>query len=575
MPFDAIFLTAVTQELNRELPGARIDKIQQPERDSVLLTVRTPGAGNRKLLLSASPNHPRIHFTGEKFENPAQPPMFCMLLRKHLSGGRILSLTQLPMERAVDLCVESADELGELSQKHVWLELMGRNSNLILTGPDGRIVDCLRRVDFEMSEKRQVLPGLFYRTPPSQGKLDLREETLPALFDALGQVRLSVTLDRWIADRYAGISPLIARELAFRAAGSTDPDLLSLDRAALAAALLAELEELFSDFTPTVLYREGQAKDFTFRPVGQYGAYMTQETKPSFSALLEDYYSARELAQRMRAKTQSLRKTLTTLHARTLRKLENQRREQAEACDRERLRQLGDVVTANLHRIERGQVRLTAQDFYDPEMKEIDIPLNPALSPQQNAAKFYKDYNKAKHAEKFLAEQIEKGAQEADYLASVLEALDRAETEQDIADIRNELIEGGYVRSQDRKKQMKTAPSRPLEFRSSDGFPIYVGRNNRQNDLLTCRLAYKTDLWLHAQKIHGSHVIIACGGRPVPDQTITEAAQLAAWYSQAREGQNVPVDLCPVRQVKKPAGAKPGMVVYENYRTVYVTPAPL
>ena len=340
MPFDAVFLTAVTAELNRDLPGARIDKIQQPERDSVLLTVRTPNSGNRKLLLSASSNHPRIHFTGEKFENPAQPPMFCMLLRKHLSGGRILSLTQLPMERAVDLCVESADELGELSRKHIWLELMGRNSNLILTGPDGRIIDCLRRVDFEMSEKRQVLPGLFYRTPPAQDRLDPRAETLPELYEALGRVTLSTALDRWISDRYAGISPLIARELAFRAAGQTDPDLLALDRPVLAAALLRELQGLFSDFVPTVLYREGQAKDFTFRPVGQYGTYMTQKTEESFSALLEHYYSARDLAQRMHARTQSLRKTLTTLHARTLRKLENQRREQAAACDRERLRQL-------------------------------------------------------------------------------------------------------------------------------------------------------------------------------------------------------------------------------------------
>ena len=572
MPFDAVFLTAVTAELNQTLPGARIDKIQQPERDSVLLSVRSPAAGSRKLLLSASSNHPRIHYTGEKFDNPAQPPMFCMLLRKHLSGGRILSLTQLPMERAVDLCIESADELGELSQKHLMLELMGRNSNLILTGPDGRIVDCLRRVDFEMSEKRQVLPGLFYREPPSQGKLDFRAETREALLAALADVRLSVSLDRWLCDRYAGLSPLIGRELSFRAAGQTDADILRSEPDVLAEALLREFAALTEQFTPTVLYRDGEAKDFTFRPILHYGDYMTQRSFDSFSALLEDYYSARELAQRMRSRSQSLRKNLTTLHARVLRKLENQRRELESACDRERLRQLGDIVTANLHQIQRGQLRLTAQDFYDPEMREIDISLNPALSPQQNAAKYYKDYNKAKHAERFLTEQIEKGEQEADYLASVLDALDRAETERDVLEIRGELIEGGYLRNPDRKKQIKSAPSKPLEFRSSDGFPIYVGRNNRQNDLLTAKLAYKTDLWLHTQKIHGSHVIIACGGRPVPDRTVTEAAQLAAWFSQARQGRNVPVDLCPVRQVKKPAGAKPGMVVYENYRTVYVTP---
>ena len=572
MPLDAIFLSALTAELNRTLPGARIDRIQQPERDTVLLSLRTPGAGNRKLLLSASSNHPRLHYTEEKFENPAQPPMFCMLLRKHLGGGRILSLTQLPAERAVDLCVESADELGEVTEKHVRLELMGRNSNLILTGPDGRIIDCMRRVDFEMSEKRQVLPGLFYRDPPSQGKLDPAAETEDGLLAALSRCAAPTALDRWLSERYAGLSPLIARELSYLAAGRTDADAAALSEAE-GRALYRALRSLFDTFTPTVLSREGEDKDFTFRPIAQYEGFMQCRSAESFSELLDGFYAARDRDQRMRARTQSLTKTLNTLRSRTLRKLENQRRELEATHDRERLRQLGDIVTANLGRMVRGQARLTAVDFYDPEMPEIDIPLNVTLSPQQNAAKYYKDYTKAKHAEQFLTEQIALGEQEADYLGSVLEALSRAEREQDAADIRAELIEGGYLRP-DRKKQMKTQPSKPMTFRSSDGFEIYVGRNNRQNDLLTGKLAYKTDLWLHVQKAHGSHVIIACGGRPVPDQTVTEAAQLAAWYSQARQGRNVPVDLCPVRQVKKPAGSKPGMAVYENYRTVYVTPDP-
>ncbi|MBR6376813.1 MAG: NFACT family protein [Oscillospiraceae bacterium] len=572
MPLDAVFLSALTEELTQTLPGSRIDKIQQPERDAVLLQIRSLQAGNRKLLLSASSNHPRIHYTQARYENPAQPPMFCMLLRKHLAGGRILSLRQLPMERAVDLCVESADELGELSEKHLFLELMGRNSNLILTGPDGRIIDCLRRVDFEMSEKRQVLPGLFYREPPAQGKLDFRAETLETLYDALGAVDHPVTLDRWLMDRYGGISPLIARELAYLVTGRTDPDLTSLDRGALAAGLLRELKALTQGFVPTRLLLGGERKDFSFRPIRQYEGYMSQDRFPGFSELLEDFYAGRAQAERMRARTQTLHKTLTNQLSRVRRKLANQEKELEATYDRERLRQLGDIVTANLHSIQRGQARLTAVDFYDPEMREIEIPLNVTLSSQQNAAKFYKDYNKAKHAEKFLTEQIALGRTEEAYLASVLEALSRAETERDITDIRTELVEGGYLKQTDRKKQMKTPPSKPMSFQSSDGFQILVGRNNRQNDLLTTKLAYKTDLWLHVQKAHGSHVIIASAGAQVPDRTITEAAELAAWYSQARQGHNVPVDLCPVRQVKKPAGAKPGMVVYENYRTVYVTP---
>lgn len=572
MPLDAIFLSALTDELNETLPGARIDKIQQPERDTVLLQLRSPAAGNRRLLLSASSNHPRLHYTEAHWENPAQPPMFCMLLRKHLAGGRILSLRQLPLERAVELRVESADELGELSEKHLYLELMGRNSNLILTGPDGRIIDCLRRVDFEMSEKRQVLPGLFYREPPAQGKLDFREETEAGLRQALEAVDHPAALDRWLMDRYAGISPLIARELAWLSTGRTDPDLLSLDRSALAPALLRELLGLERDFAPCCLYLNGERKDYSFRPIRQYEGYMTQAPFSGFSALLDDFYSGRALAERMRARTQTMHKTLSNQLSRVRRKLSNQEKELEATYDRERLRQLGDIVSANLHRIERGQARLIAPDLYDPEMREIEIPLNVTLSPQQNAAKYYKDYTKAKHAEKFLTEQIVQGRSEESYLSSVLEALERAETEADITDIRTELIEGGYLRPTDRKKQMKAPASKPMQFTSSDGIQILVGRNNRQNDLLTTKMAYKTDLWLHVQKAHGSHVIIACAGAPVPDQTVTEAAELAAWYSQARQGHNVPVDLCPVRQVKKPAGAKPGMVVYENYRTVYVTP---
>ena len=572
MPLDAIFLSALTAELNETIVGARIDKIQQPDRETVLLSLRTAFSGGKKLLLSASTNHPRIHYTEEKFEQPAQPPMFCMLLRKHLSNGRILSLTQLPMERAVDLCVESADELGSVSQKHIRLELMGRNSNLILAGQDGRILDCLRRVDLEMSEKRQVLPGLFYREPPSQGKLDLRAETPEAVRDALARLPGPVAADAWLMDRYAGISPLIAREVSYLLTGKTDADLSELDPDRIAGPLCAALQGLLTGFTPTILCRGETAKDFSFRPIRQYEGYLQCRTAPGFSALLDEYYATRDREQRMRARTQSLSKTLTTLINRAERKLANQRRELEATKDREHLRRLGDIVTANLYAIDRGQTRLKAVDFYDPEMREIEIPLNPAISPQQNAAKYYKDYTRAKHAEVFLREQIAKGETESSYLASVLDALSRAESERDVADIRAELTEGGYLRQTDRRKQIKTAPSRPMEFRSSDGVQILVGRNNRQNDLLTCKLAYKNDLWLHVQKIHGSHVIIVCGGAPVPDQTVTEAAMLAAWYSEARQGQNVPVDVCPVRQVKKPAGTKPGMVVYENYRTVYVTP---
>lgn len=567
MPFDAMFLSAVCDELRQELIGARVEKIQQPARDMVVLQLR----GKARLLLSASGNRPRFHVTQASYENPAQPPMFCMLLRKHLAGGRIAAIEQPPAERSVELTLDCTDEMGTPCQKRLILELMGRNSNLILTDGENRILDCMRRVDFEMSEQRQVLPGLFYHRPPRQeGKLTPQELTKPALERFLAQTAAPVHLDRWIVDHVAGISPLIARELAFGFCGETDADVLTLDRARLAEALTQP--SLLQARQPTLLLCGGRPKDFTYCPIRQYGAYMTARTMPSFSALLDAFYTETEQRERMLQKSQSLRRTVTNLLERTRRKLAAQRKEREASLDRETLRRRGDIVTANLHAMTRGMTVLRAEDFYQEDMPEIEIPLRPELSPQQNAARFYKEYNKAKHAEKMLAEQIARGEIEEEYLGAVLDELNRAESERDLAEIRAELEAGGYVRSADRRRQQKQPASRPMRFRSSDGFEILVGRNNRQNDQLSLKTARRDDLWLHIQKFHGTHVIVCCAGAPVPDGTITEAAMLAAWYSQAREGQNVPVDVTQVRNLRKPNGAKPGMVVYDRYRTVIVTP---
>ena len=567
MPFDAMFLSAVCDELRQELIGARVEKIQQPARDMVVLQLR----GKARLLLSASGNRPRFHVTQASYENPAQPPMFCMLLRKHLAGGRIAAIEQPPAERSVELTLDCTDEMGTPCQKRLILELMGRNSNLILTDGENRILDCMRRVDFEMSEQRQVLPGLFYHRPPRQeGKLTPQELTKPALERLLAQTAAPVHLDRWIVDHIAGISPLIARELAFGFCGETDADVLTLDRARLAEALTQP--SLLQARQPTLLLCGGRPKDFTYCPVRQYGVYMTARTMPSFSALLDAFYTETEQRERMLQKSQSLRRTVTNLLERTRRKLAAQRKEREASLDRETLRRRGDIVTANLHAMTRGMTVLRAEDFYQEDMPEIEIPLRPELSPQQNAARFYKEYNKAKHAEKILAEQIARGEIEEEYLGAVLDELNRAESERDLAEIRAELEAGGYVRSADRRRQQKQSASRPMRFRSSDGFEILVGRNNRQNDQLSLKTARRDDLWLHIQKFHGTHVIVCCAGAPVPDGTITEAAMLAAWYSQAREGQNVPVDVTQVRNLRKPNGAKPGMVVYDRYRTVIVTP---
>lgn len=574
MPFDAVFLSAVTAELRSSLLGGRVDKIQMPARDLVILQFHGP-AGSGRLLLSASSSSPRIHLTSTPLENPAQPPMFCMLLRKHLSGGRIAALRQPPMERLVDLALDCTDEMGEPVQKHLILELMGRNSNLILTDGDGRILDCLRRVDFEMSEKRQVLPGLFYQEPPGLGKENPAAVTAEALTDRLEQLEGQKHFDKWLLDTFGGLSPLICRELSQELFGSVEVELGALSpetRRAAAQALSSRFQSLTASPVPVLLRRDGKPTDFSFRPIRQYGALVVSEPQSSFSQLLDSFYADRDHADRMRQKTQALHRAMVNLRDRTARKLEVQHKELTATYDRERLRQLGDIVTANLHTIARGQARLTAVDFYDPEMKEIDIPLSPQISPQQNAARFYKDYNRAKTAEKVLTEQIAKGEVELAYVNSILDELSRAETEKDVQEIRQELILGGYLRDTDKKKRMKLQPSQPMEFISSEGFLIRVGRNNRQNDELSLKQSAKGDLWLHVQKLHGSHVVIQTGGQTPGDITITEAACLAAWYSQARESQNVPVDVTPVKQLKKPAGGKPGMVIYHVYNTVYVTP---
>ena len=570
MPFDAIFLTAVIREL-QPLLGSRVDKIQQPSRDTVLLHLR--GRGSGKLLLSANVNRPRIHLTEASFENPAQPPMFCMLLRKHLTGGRLQEIQQPPAERSVSLIFDCTDEMGIPCRKSLILELMGRNSNLILTGAEGRILDCLRRVDFEMSEQRQVLPGLFYRDPPRQDKRIPQETDEAEIAVLLSAAEPGRRLDQWLLGTFAGISPLIARELCFRFTGATDTPLAGLSLPALAAFLEAQFASMDS-FTPVLLLRGGVPAEFSYREILQYGDFMEETRCGSFSQLLDRFYTQTDRAERMRQKSQTLRKTVTTLHERVLRKLELQRRERDSTLNREQLRRMGDIVTANLHAITRGQALLRAENFYEADAPLIEIPLKPELSPQQNAAKFYKEYAKAKTAEKILTQQLAQGEAEAEYLAAVLDELSRAESEADLAEIRQELEAGGYLRPADRKKQPKLPPSKPMEFVSGDGYHIFVGRNNRQNDQLSMKTARKDDLWLHIQKFHGTHVIIACAGVRPPDRTVTEAAMLAAFYSQAKNGQNVPVDVTQVRNLRKPSGAKPGMVVYDRYQTVIVTPDP-
>lgn len=564
MPLDALCLTAVAGEVRAAVQGGKIDKIYQPTRDEVVLYIRGP-AGNVRLLLSANPGHPRAHLTERNRENPEQPPMFCMLLRKHLQGARILELNQPPLERILDFRLETLDELGDRVERRMVLEAMGRSANLLLLDGEGRIVDCTRRVDGDLARgQRQLLPGLFYRQPPAVDKLNpftlSPEELRLVLANPLGKA-----WDKLLLDSFTGLSPLVARELAFRAGDDSEK-------------LAAELEKLGkaveeNRFTAYLLVREGKPVDFTFLPVLQYGPETESIPQESFSALLDDFFSDRESAERVRQRGQDLVKSVTSARDRTARKLGNQARELEATKNRERLRELGDILTSNLHLMERGMSTFRTMDFYDPEGGEVDIPLDPLLTPQQNAAKYYKEYNKAKTAEEMLTIQIEKGEKELEYLNSVLENIALAEGEKDLQEIRQELTETGYLRRpKTAAKRAKRVSGKPMEFRSTSGLRISVGKNNSQNDLLTTKLAYKSDIWLHTQKIHGSHVILWLEGGEADARSLTEAAQLAAYFSQARDGSKVPVDYTPVKYVKKPAGARPGMVVYTTYQTAVVEP---
>ena len=570
MAFDAALMAAVLEEIRQRTAEARVDKIHQPSRDTVIFQLKCRD-GREKLLFALNPTAPRLHLTAANPENPAEPPMFCMLLRKHLLGARLLRVEQIPMERWAAFTFDCIDEMGDHVEKTLVAELMGRTCNLYLLSPEGRILDCLRRIGLDESSKRAALPGLNYQKPEPILKQNPAELDLSDYVNILCKPGGDLLSNR-LMDELGGLSPLVCREAALFAAGSVDARMEGLNREAVADKLDLFFKEHLLHPSPCYYAQtDGTPKQFAFCPIRQYGSFAQAE---SFSAMLDMFYTVRDRNDSMRQKSQTLRKTVTNLVQRLNRKLALQEKELEATYDRERLRQLGDIVTANIHKIVKGQTLLQAEDFYDENMTVIDIPISPILSPQQNAAKFYKDYGRMKNAEKELTKQIELGETELQYLRSVLEELNRAQSDQELEEIRQELQSQGYVKTDTGKKRMKQAKSTPMRFVSTDGYPIYVGRNNRQNDELTFKSARKDDIWCHASKVHGSHVIIACAGVTPPDDTITQASQLAAYYAETTGGQNIPVDVTPVKQVKKPPNAKPGMVIYHTYKTVIVNPYP-
>ncbi len=569
MPFDAVFLSAVTEELRGEILGASVDKVLQPARDTVILVLR----GSRRLLINVGTGSARISLTRIQADNPPQPPMFCMLLRKHLVGGKITELEQLAGDRIVRLRIRARDTLGVECERLLIAELMGRNSNLILTDEEGIVLDALRRVPGVEEAARPLLPGLRYRNPPSQAGTVLGELDPESIRELVRTAPPDRAVTDWLRDAFRGLSPLLCRELSYRAAGDTDARIREEIRASLAEALIA-----FRDETPApwlLLDEKGDVKDFAATPIRQYGGAWTLRKEESFSDLMDTFYRERDTRSRITAAAHEIHRTAKTARDRVRRRLNEQRKEYAATEDRDTLRENGDLITANLWQMKKGMRVLQAEDFYSEEEGAIrEIPLDPLKTPQQNAARYYKDYNRAKTARRILTGEIEKGEAELSYLESVLEELDRAESLSELGGIRQELETGGWLKSQGGRRKPQGEKSAPPRYRTESGLTITVGRNNLENDRLTLKTAHKGDLWFHVKDLHGSHVILSTEGREPDADSIRRAAGLAAWFSQGRDAGKVAVDMTHVGNVKKPSGALPGRVIYTGQETLYVAPDP-
>lgn len=574
MALDAVAVSALVDELQC-LVGGRVDKVHQPERDEIAVYVRTYDSSYR-LVLSASSANPRAHLTEHTKKNPATAPLFCMLLRKHIGSGKITAVEQVGFERIIKISVESYNELGDLTVKYLITEIMGRYSNVILVSEDGTVIDSVKHVDGTVSSVREILPGGVYAPPPPQNKVPLTgfgaDDTIP--FDR------PVKADKAILSSVAGISPLTAREIVYSVFGTTDVNAadVNTNKAAELKLAVMKLGERVrnKDFSPCIITDNatGKLMEFSAVDIRQYERLASVQSAGSMNEVVDDFYYRRDMHDRMRQKSAGIVKLLNNNIERVSKKLSILERTVKDAENREEYKIKGDLLTANIYRMQEGMKEIEADNFYEPGSAPMKIALDPSLSPSMNAQRYYKKYNKAKTALVEAAKQIEAARADLDYLESTLYVAENAETIEDIDAVKDEMASLGYISRRSKQTRRKAKEkSKPMHFVSSDGFDIYVGRNNTQNDYLTLKFANTSDLWFHTKDIHGSHAVIKLGlDKDVPKNTILEAARLAAYYSQARESAQVPVDYTVIKNVKKPNGAKPGMVIYEGYNTVYVKP---
>ncbi len=548
MALDGIFLYLLKTEISSALIGARVDKIYQPAKDELLITFRTYD-GVKKLMLSARADCARIHLTKQYAENPKNPPMLTMLLRKHLGGARLTEISQDGFERILTLVFDATNELGDPVRFRLIIEIMGRHSNIILVDGEGRIVECVKRIDESKSSVREVLPGLYYELPPAQKKMNI-------MTDRIADIDKAITLQQAKKSKAAqavlqGISPIVARELEYGMG-------------------LFELRDAVNNPRPTVVIID-KPRDFTFFSPKQYGELCELKSFDTCSELVDYFYYEQVKLERIKQRSNDLFKRLTTLQERAVRKAINRKNELKSCEGKEELKVFGDLINSNLYRLEKGSLYYDLENYYN-ENEIVRIPADPTLTPPQNAQKYYKEYRKKQIAEVKLKEFIKQAEEEARYLESVIDELSRAETGAEITAIKNELSEAGFSgRRATKKTKDKKLP--PKKFLSTEGFVIQVGRNNVQNDELTLKRAKNYDLWFHVKDAAGSHVVVTADKeKPFTDKLIREAAMLAAYHSKAHASSNVAVDYTIIKNVRKPNGAKPGMVIYDGYNTEYVTP---
>ena len=576
MAFDAGMLACVVAEIREKSLGARIEKVFQPERDEIVLQMRSLEGGKR-LVINAGSNNPRIGFTTEQKENPMTPPMLCMLLRKHLQGAKLTDVRQAEFERVAILEFETRDEMGFACTRYLIAEVMGKYSNLIFANGEMKVITALRTVDFSTSSLRQVLPGMTYELPPKQDKRD-PIQTDGAAFDTLLFEGGDRPLDKWITATFLGISATVAREIAFRATGRTDTPLCAAVPERVKSAFF-EITDMIrqSKFAPCMILRDGKPVEYAFCALHQYGADFEMRPYESAGLLLDEFFRTRDREHHIKQRAADVLRLLTNADNRIRKKLELQRAELLD-CDRgEEYKKYADLITANLYQLSRGMTRVELTDYEDwhedGSFGTCAVTLDSRLSPAANAQVYYKKYNKSKTAKIELTRQIALGEAELQYIDTVFDSLTHAETSADLAEIRDELYRSGYA-SRMKNYALSHKPKTPTvaQFRTSGGYRVLCGKNNVQNEYITHKLAGKNDYWFHVKNLPGSHTVMLCEGEEPSERDFTEAAEIAAYFSKGAEGQNVEVDYTLVRNVKKPAGAKPGFVIYHTNWSCIVTP---